>query len=82
MTNINNHLYPVSIVGIGKSIPETVITNADIAKIVDTNDDWIISRTGIKERRVVSGDETATSLAVNAAKDAMGYAGINRKRLI
>ncbi|OGI18044.1 MAG: hypothetical protein A2287_08115 [Candidatus Melainabacteria bacterium RIFOXYA12_FULL_32_12] len=74
-------LNPVSIIGIGKYVPETVVTNDDIAKIVDTNDEWIVTRTGIKERRVVSGDETAASLAINAAKDALGYAGIDPKEI-
>jgi 3-oxoacyl-[acyl-carrier-protein] synthase-3 len=74
-------LNPVSITGIGKCVPETVITNDDLSKIVDTNDEWISSRTGIKERRVVSGDETAASLAIKAAKDAMGYAGISADKI-
>lgn len=73
----NNALYPVAITGIGKYAPECVVTNDDIAKIVDTNDEWIVSRTGIKERRVVSGDESASSLAIKAAKDAIAFAGIN-----
>ena len=76
MLNNNDNTVPVSIVGIGRYVPETVITNDDISKIVDTNDEWIVSRTGIKERRVVSGDETSASLASKAAFDALGYAGI------
>ena len=75
MIDINN-LNPVSVVGIGRYVPESVITNDDISKIVDTNDEWIVSRTGIRERRIISGDETASSMAVNAAKDALGYAGM------
>jgi 3-oxoacyl-[acyl-carrier-protein] synthase III len=78
---INKNLIPVSITGIGKCVPETIITNDDISKIVDTNDEWISTRTGIKQRRVVSGDETAVSLAVKAAKDAMGYAGISAEEI-
>jgi len=73
----NNSLVPVTIAGVGKYVPETIIKNDDIAKLVDTNDEWITSRTGIKERRVVSGNETAVSLAVNAANDALAFAGIN-----
>ncbi|MEI7474171.1 MAG: beta-ketoacyl-ACP synthase III [bacterium] len=73
----NRELNSVSIVGVGKGLPETVITNEDLSKIVDTNEEWIVSRTGIKERRVVSGNETSVSLAVTAAKDALGFAGIN-----
>lgn len=81
MKDINNGLHPVNIIGIGKCIPETVITNDDLAKILDTNDEWIVSRTGIKQRRVVSGDETATSLAVKAANDAIAYAGISPEEI-
>lgn len=73
---INNVLNDVSIIGVGRCVPEKVITNEDISKIVDTNDEWIVSRTGIKERRVVSGEETASSLGAKAAIDALGFADI------
>lgn len=76
MMSDNKGLYPVSIVGIGSCLPDTVVTNDDISKIVDTSDEWIVSRTGIKQRRIVSGDETAVSLAVKAANDALAYAGL------
>jgi len=72
---MNNNKYPVTLAGVGKYLPETVITNDDLAKLVDTNDEWIYTRSGIKERHVVSGDETASSLAVKAALDALGFAG-------
>lgn len=71
--------YPVTIAGVGKCLPEKVITNDDLAKIVDTNDEWIFSRSGIKERHVVSGDETAASLAAKAAKEAIEFAGADVK---
>ena len=77
MIDNNTDTIPVSIIGIGKYVPEFVIKNDDIAKIVDTNDEWILSRTGIRERRVVSGDETSVSLGVKAALDALAYAGIS-----
>jgi len=77
MMTDNKGLFPVSILGIGSYLPETIITNEDISKIVETSDEWIVSRTGIKERRVVSGDESSVSLAVKAAKDALDYAGIS-----
>ncbi len=76
MMNDNLSFNPVTITGIGRYIPETVITNEDIAKLVDTNDEWITSRTGIKQRRVVSGNETATSLAYKAALDALAFADV------
>jgi 3-oxoacyl-[acyl-carrier-protein] synthase-3 len=69
-------LYPVSITGIGRYLPKKVITNDDIARLVDTSDEWITSRTGIRERRVVGGDETATSMASAAARDAMHFARV------
>lgn len=70
------HLHPVSITGIGRYMPEQVVTNDDIARLVDTSDEWITTRTGIKERRVAGKDETATFLAAEAAREAMDFAGI------
>lgn len=70
-------LYPVKFTGIGKCVPSTVIKNDDLSQILDTNDEWITTRTGIKERRVVSGNETAVSLAIGAANDAIAFAGIS-----
>jgi 3-oxoacyl-[acyl-carrier-protein] synthase-3 len=68
------------ILGLGASIPSTVVTNADLEKLVATSDDWIASRTGIRERRIVA-DETASSLASEAAKDAIDFAGIEAKEI-
>ena len=73
---LNKEITPLKITGIGKYLPDSIVKNNDIAKIVDTNDEWIVSRTGIKERRVVSGNETASFLASKAALDALGYAGV------
>lgn len=70
------NLKPVTIIGVGKCLPEKVVTNDDLTKIVDTNDEWISTRTGFKQRRIISGDETMTSLAINAAKDALAFAGV------
>jgi len=64
------------ITGWGKYLPEKVLTNDDLAKIVDTNDEWITSRTGIKERRVRSENDTTTSMAAAASLDALGVAGL------
>lgn len=56
--------------GISGYVPDDKLTNADLEKIVETNDEWIVSRTGIKERRILKGDDTGTShLAVPAVKD-------------
>ena len=73
MTN----LIPLKIAGIGYSVPETVITNNDLTKLYETSDEWIYSRTGIKERRLVSGNENAIDLGEKAAKNAIKNAGID-----
>lgn len=64
-----------AITGWGKAVPERILTNADLEKMVETSDEWITSRTGIRERRVVSQDETTTSLATGAARMALERAG-------
>ncbi len=67
----------VSIIGTGAHVPETIITNADLEKLVDTNDEWIRSRTGIRERRRLAPGETVTELAIQAARKAIASAGID-----
>src|SRR5580700_4463029 len=64
------------ITGVGAVVPERVITNAHLEQLVETSDEWISSRTGIRQRHVVSETETCTSLATGAARDAMAFAGI------
>jgi len=68
-------IYP-KIVGTGSHVPEKVITNADLEKLVDTSDEWITTRTGIKERRIVKEDVPLSYLAFDAAKKALRKAGI------
>ena len=70
-------LRSVAITGTGKYVPERVLTNADLQKIVDTSDEWIIARTGIKERRIASPDEATSDLAVKAARAALENAGVS-----
>src|SRR5712692_7030613 len=65
------------IVGWGKYVPEKVMTNDELAKIVDTTDEWIQQRTGIRERRIADPKETTSTLAIRAAKDALWVAGLN-----
>ena len=77
---INNYV-PVRIAGVGYSLPETVVTNDDLTKIYDTSDEWIYSRTGIKERRLVSGEEDAIDLGFEAAKKALAKSGIDPNEL-
>ena len=66
----------VSIIGTGSYLPERVLSNADLEKMVDTNDEWIVSRTGIKERRIAADDESTSDLASKAALAAMENADI------
>lgn len=64
------------IVGWGMAVPERTLTNDDLARIVDTNDEWITSRTGIRERRIASPDESTSVLATRAARNALDVADI------
>lgn len=66
----------VEFAGTGRFLPERVVTNEDLAKIVETNDEWIQSRTGIRERRLADGDTTAADMAAAASRKAMEKAGI------
>ena len=66
------------ITGTGGYLPEKVVTNADLEKIVDTTDEWITSRTGIKKRHLVVDGETTCDLAEKAAIDAMDAAGLTK----
>ena len=70
-------LKPLKIAGIGYSLPKTVVTNDDLTKLYETSDEWIYSRTGIKERRLISGDETAIDLGEIAAKNAVEKSGLD-----
>ena len=66
----------VSITGIGSNAPQRVMKNDELAQIVDTSDEWIVERTGIRERRVASADEALSDLALPAAKDALQEASL------
>lgn len=73
-------MYNSKISGLGFFVPENVVTNDDLSKVMDTNDAWIQERTGIKERRhVVKGEDTTTSMGVKAARIAIERAGIDKK---
>jgi len=61
----------VEIISVGKYVPKKKLTNADLEKIVDTSDEWIVSRTGIKERRIAGEHEKTSHLAIEAAKEAL-----------
>ena len=66
-----------NIIGWGKYVPSRVITNADLEKTLDTSDEWIVARTGIRERRIVEEGETTSSMSVAAGQRALEKAGIS-----
>lgn len=71
-------MYHSKILGLGFYVPDNVVTNDDLSKIMDTNDEWIQERTGIKERRhIIKGQDTTTSMGVKAAKIAIERAKID-----
>lgn len=74
---MTDKLIPLRIAGVGYSVPETVITNDDLTKLYETSDEWIYTRTGIKERRVVSGEENAIDLGYKASVNALEKAKMN-----
>lgn len=69
------------IIGIGKYVPEKVVTNFDLEKIMDTSDEWIRTRTGIEERHFAADDQETSDLAVAAAKEAIANAGITPEEI-
>jgi 3-oxoacyl-[acyl-carrier-protein] synthase III len=77
MTNIER----VGIAGTGLSVPDRVMSNDDFAKVVDTNDEWITQRTGIKERRWLSDGENGSDLAFKSAQQAMENAGVTADQI-
>lgn len=64
------------IAGTGMSMPDRLLTNADLERMVDTSDEWIVQRTGIKERRVAEPGARTSDLAANAVREALGHAGL------
>ena len=72
---------PISITGLGCHAPERVVTNDDLAKIVDTSDEWIRTRTGIRERRYAADDEALSDVAFPAAQLALERAGVKAVEL-
>ena len=67
---------PVGITGLGVHVPERIVTNEEMATIVDTSDEWIRERTGIRERRFAADDEALTDIALPAARAALEDAGV------
>jgi 3-oxoacyl-[acyl-carrier-protein] synthase III len=67
---------PVSITGLGTYVPDRILTNDELSELVDTSDEWITERTGIKERRIASPEQAMTDLALPAARIALERAGV------
>ncbi|KUP23262.1 beta-ketoacyl-ACP synthase III [Paenibacillus sp. DMB5] len=76
-----NQLRSVGIIGTGKYVPEQILTNSDLEKIVETNDEWIVSRTGIRERHIAAPHEATSDLAYEAALKALESAGMKAEDL-
>jgi len=70
-----------SISGVGSYVPARILTNAELEKMVDTSDEWITTRTGIKERRVAAKNEYTSDMAVKAAQRAMKMAGVTAEQI-
>ena len=71
----------VGIIGVGEYLPKKVLTNADLEKMVNTSDEWITTRTGIKTRRLAAKDEAASDLAIKAAKVALKNAKLTPEQI-
>src|SRR2546422_4840476 len=67
----------VSITGLGCKVPDRVVTNDELAEYVDTTNEWILERTGIRERRMASKEEALSDVALPACLDALGQAGVD-----
>ncbi|NBV85066.1 MAG: 3-oxoacyl-ACP synthase, partial [Verrucomicrobia bacterium] len=66
-----------SIIGTGSYVPETILTNAELERLVETSDEWIMTRTGIRERRIAGADQSTSDMAAEAAKAALENAGVS-----
>lgn len=71
---MNQQLRPAGIAGIGYYVPERILTNQDLERMVDTSDEWIVSRTGIRERHIADPSQTTSDLCVHAARAALRHA--------
>ncbi|AHM65573.1 beta-ketoacyl-ACP synthase III [Paenibacillus polymyxa] len=76
-----NKLRPVGVIGTGKYVPEKILTNKDLEEIVETSDEWIVSRTGIQERHIAAPEQATSDLAYEAAVKALESAGMTAQDL-
>ena len=67
----NPHLETITVVGTGSYVPERILTNEDLSRMVDTSDEWITSRTGIKERHIAADGELTSTMGAIAARRAL-----------
>ncbi|MDQ3866468.1 MAG: 3-oxoacyl-ACP synthase, partial [Actinomycetota bacterium] len=81
IANVSRNGTRVGITGLGVHLPERVLTNQDLERMVETSDKWITERTGIKERRIVAPDEAASDIALPAARRALAQAGVTPEEL-
>jgi len=78
---LNQNLLRSHILGTGKALPDRILTNLDLEKMVETNDEWITTRTGIRERRIADADTATSDLASEAALKALKKAGISAEQI-
>ncbi len=76
-----NNNKSVGILGLGSHVPEKILTNKDMEKIVETSDEWIVERTGIRERRVVDSETATSDLAAKAAAEALENAKVKPEEI-
>jgi 3-oxoacyl-[acyl-carrier-protein] synthase III len=72
---------PISITGVGAYAPDRVLTNDELSTLVDTSDEWIMERTGIRERRIAAPEQALTDLALPAARSALAQAGVEGEKI-
>src|SRR5690554_3125739 len=78
---MNTNLIPVGIIGTGSYVPDQIITNKDLEKVVETSDEWIVTRTGISERRKAPNDLATSDMGLIAAQRAIESAGIKPEEI-
>ena len=81
IANVARNGAPVGITGVGVHLPERVLTNVELEQMVETSDEWIVERTGIRERRIAGPEEAASDIALPAARQALEQAGVDPAEL-
>ena len=81
IANVERNGARVGITGIGASVPDRVLTNEDLERMVETSDEWIVERTGIRERRIAEAGEATSDLAVPAAEEALERASVRAREI-